>query len=181
MTETRDNNESELFRRTMEAEGVHQQPYANRRREPDEVQTALAGRGHSQAESAPNSPPSRAVIDQTTDGPLVLYARSGLQKSLIKKLRQGALIIEESLDLHGMRSHQADAALNRFISEATQYGCRCVQIIHGKGQRSEQTGGVLKPLTIHWLKQQPEVLAFCSCTPQDGGSGATSVLLKSQP
>ena len=29
----------------------------------------------------------------------------------------------------------------------------------------------------HWLKLQPEVQAFCSPTPQYGGSGATNVLL----
>ena len=109
----------------------------------------------------------------------MLFVRAGVTKSTIRKLRSGLIRIDESIDLHGMRSVEAGRALENFLEECIEHGYLCVEIIHGKGQRSEQAGGILKPMAIHWLKQQLEVMAFCSAIPSHGGSGATCVLLKS--
>jgi len=174
----------DLFRRTMEANGIREGKYRSdqhsvepRRRLPaglNKTRQRLSGAADMQVPS----PPAAAAIDQTENGPAVLFVRSGVEKRLVKSLRQGTLNIDESLDLHGMRSLEAGSALERFVAEALSYGLRCVQIIHGKGYGSEHKGGVLKPQTIHWLKQQPEVIAFCSAIPSQGGSGATNVLLR---
>ncbi len=57
-------------------------------------------------------------------------------------------------------------------------GLRCVNVIHGKGWRSEGRDGTLKVHTRHWLTQHPQVLAFCEAPAQAGGGGAVWILLK---
>ena len=48
-----------------------------------------------------------------------------------------------------------------------------MKIIHGKGIDS-----ILKTCVNGWLRQIPEVLAFCSAPAAQGGNGAVLVLLK---
>jgi len=119
-----------------------------------------------------------AVIDQTTQGESVLYCRAGLQRNVIRRLKRGEYPCQAVLDLHGMRTHHADEALEIFLSEAIQHELSCVLIIHGKGYHSENRQGVLKPYTIDWLKKPAQVKAFCSALTRDGGTGAVYVLLK---
>jgi DNA-nicking Smr family endonuclease len=57
-------------------------------------------------------------------------------------------------------------------------GCRCVQIVHGKGYNSPGNQPVLKNDINLWLRQHQDVLAFCSTPPKAGGTGALYVLLK---
>ena len=64
-----------------------------------------------------------------------------------------------------------------FMQECRQFGYRHVIIIHGKGYRS-QGRPVIKPMVNRWLRQDDEVLAFCSARPKDGGTGAVYVLLR---
>ena len=108
---------------------------------------------------------------------MVMFARAGIQKKVIQELKRGDLAIESVLDLHGLRSHEATDALEEFFADAQLHRYRCVQVIHGKGNRSENRQGVLKPLTIAWLREARPVLAFASCQPRDGGSGAVYVLI----
>ncbi len=84
------------------------------------------------------------------------------------------------MDLHGMRRSEAEAALECFIGDCLEDGLQTVLLVHGKGRRSEVKDGVLKPLTIQWLKQQPDILAFCEAQPRDGGRGALYVMLSSR-
>jgi DNA-nicking Smr family endonuclease len=67
--------------------------------------------------------------------------------------------------------------LQTFLHEAGANGLRCVNIIHGKGWRSEGREGLLKTLTRHWLTQHAAVLAFCEAPQHAGGGGAVWVLL----
>ncbi|MGB5705290.1 MAG: Smr/MutS family protein [Arenicellales bacterium] len=172
-----DLDDSDLFRQAMEKSGVR--PAKMR---PDKISHSkkytdkpIVSRRQARAI---RSATIRAVkIDQTTEGPQVLFVRAGINKATIRNLRNGSIPVEESIDLHGMRSHEATRALQSFLDESLAHDLDCIEIIHGKGQRSEQAGGVLKPMAIHWLKQQPEVLAFCSAIPSHGGSGATCALL----
>lgn len=101
----------------------------------------------------------------------------GIQRKLQKKIRQGLLPVDGSLDLHGYTQKTALSALVAFISESLDIGHKMVIIIHGKGQRS-QNSAVLKPLTLHWLSQQKSVLAWCPAQPKDGGRGASYVYLR---
>ena len=97
------------------------------------------------------------------------YCRPGLSREL-RKLRRGSFPAGKYLDLHGLTLVDARQSLLLFLEDAK--GARCVKIIHGKGQ------GILKSGVRNWLTQIPEVLAFCEAKPEEGGSGALLVLLK---
>lgn len=96
----------------------------------------------------------------------------------LRRLRRGDWPPQDSLDLHGLRSDEARKLLVEFLFHAKQQGLRCVNVIHGKGWRSEGREGILKVHTRHWLTQHPQVLAFCEPPQNAGGGGAVWVLLK---
>jgi DNA-nicking Smr family endonuclease len=106
------------------------------------------------------------------------FLRPGLNRMTLRKLRHGEWRIQDELDLHGLNGDAARKLLVEFLHDTTQRGLRCVNVIHGKGWRSEGRDGILKVLTRHWLTQHPQVLAFCEAPPQAGGGGAVWVLLK---
>ena len=106
------------------------------------------------------------------------FCRSGIQKSVFKKLRTGKYAVEAELDLHGSFAKEARDMVSRFISESQARSLRCVRIIHGKGLSSPNKMPVLKNKTNQWLQQIDAVLAFSSALPADGGTGAVYVLLK---
>ncbi|NNL06308.1 MAG: DNA mismatch repair protein MutS [Gammaproteobacteria bacterium] len=101
----------------------------------------------------------------------------GAQKSVLKKLRNGQLTIDSTLDLHGLTVEQARQHLVQFMHESRQFGYRHVIIIHGKGFRSEEKP-VIKPMVNRWLREADDVLAFYSARPKHGGTGAVYVLLR---
>ncbi len=106
------------------------------------------------------------------------FMRPGVQKSLLKQLRNGKLSVEDNIDLHGQTRDQSRQALLLFIHESQQHGYKMVCIVHGKGYHSEDGRPVLKAMVNKWLQNIPEVLAFTTAQPKDGGTGATYVLLK---
>ena len=105
------------------------------------------------------------------------HFNSGMQTKLQRKIRQGQIRPQASLDLHGYRQDEALELLPRFIGDALQRGMRLVIIVHGQGYRS-QSDAVLKPLVQRWLASQPQVLAWCPAQPQDGAAGASYVYLR---
>lgn len=108
------------------------------------------------------------------------YAKPGLSKNALKKLRQGYFGVDAELDLHGLASLAAQRQLLQFLNACIQRKCQCVHIVHGKGYRSVDNLPILKNKINHWLRQHQDVLAFCSAPPKDGGTGAVLVLLKSK-
>ncbi len=106
------------------------------------------------------------------------FLAPGLQKSVLKKLRKGYYGLDADIDLHGLTSREAQSQLLRFLHFCVEDGCRCVQIIHGKGYNSPDNQPVLKNDINLWLRQHKDVLAFCSTPPKAGGAGALYVLLK---
>ena len=115
---------------------------------------------------------------QELSGDELNYARDGVSRQIMRRLRTGRYIIEAELDLHGLRRDQAKQELVWFIRECQLKTLRCVRIIHGKGQRSPNKKPVLKTKTAGWLKQMDEILAYCTAPNTDGGTGALYVLLK---
>ncbi|MDO6459452.1 Smr/MutS family protein [Granulosicoccaceae sp. 1_MG-2023] len=120
--------------------------------------------------------PSEADLLET--GEHLSWARDGVQKAVLRKLRAQRYSIQGELDLHGMTQHHAREQLLGFIEEARRRGRYCVRIIHGKGRRHPDKGPVLKPSVNFWLQHHKRVLAFCSAPPHDGGTGAVYVLLR---
>lgn len=108
------------------------------------------------------------------------FARNGIGPDVVRKLRRGHWVIQDQLDLHGLRRDQAREMLADFLRQATKRGLRCVRIIHGKGLGSVNKEPVLKNKVRNWLVQKEEVLAFCQAKAADGGTGALVVLLKAQ-
>jgi DNA-nicking Smr family endonuclease len=106
------------------------------------------------------------------------YRRPGVRDQVLRRLRRGLMAPEADLDLHGLSQSVARQLTAQFIDSSRQAGLRCVRIIHGKGSRSGTRGAVLKSALNEWLRRHPDVMAFASARPIDGGAGAAYVLLR---
>ncbi len=135
---------------------------------------------------------NRAVIDglltdstgwegDIESGDLITFLRPGLPPDLLRKLKRGHWVIQESIDLHGETAATAHQRLVAFLAHVRQRGLRCIRIVHGKGHRSAQQVPVLRNKVRCLLSRRNEILAFCDAAPADGGSGAVVVLLKGSP
>ncbi|WP_020396744.1 Smr/MutS family protein [Thiolinea disciformis] len=111
-------------------------------------------------------------------GDVLSYLRAGIQHRVFNKLRRGEYRIAAELDLHGLNAREARMYLAEFLVRVYPLQGECVRIIHGKGNRSDHRGPILKTKVNHWLRQHDRVLAFHSARPVDGGTGAAYVLLK---
>jgi len=129
-------------------------------------------RTHDKNAEMPTNFPSEATPVQNS------HFNTGMQNKLQRRIRQGQIRPEASLDLHGYRQSETLEVLPQFIGDALQRGLRLVVIIHGQGYRS-QSDAVLKPLVQRWLASQPQVLAWCPAQPRDGATGASYVYLRS--
>ena len=110
-------------------------------------------------------------------GDELLYLRQGHSPRLLKRLRCGDFSVQDEIDLHHLRAVAAAELLATFLADSQRAGYRCIKIIHGKGLRSGQRGPVLKALTAQMLRRRADVIAFASARANQGGSGATLVLL----
>ena len=119
--------------------------------------------------------PSEAV----ERGSRIEFARPGLQRRELRRLRRGYYAVQDQLDLHGLFAAEAEQAVLDFIGGARRRGLRCIRVVHGKGRSS--TGGrpVLKAGVDRWLRLCEGVLAFCPAPDNAGGAGAVHVLLRS--
>jgi DNA-nicking Smr family endonuclease len=127
------------------------------------------------ADSLSDDSPYEAGLET---GEELVFLRSGLPSQVLRKLRRGQWVIQDHIDLHGLRTDEARPLLAGFLAGALRAGHRCVRIVHGKGLRSENREPVLKRKVGNWLAQREEVLAFVQARAEDGGSGAVVVLLK---
>ena len=108
----------------------------------------------------------------------LLFVRPGIQRRLVADLQRGAIEVGLEVDLHGLTVQVAHRVLAEFILECGHRRIRCARIIHGKGSRSSGQPPVLKQKVNYWLRLYDQVLAFCSATGRDGGTGAVYVLLR---
>lgn len=120
---------------------------------------------------------SNYYTDEVSSESTLTFAAPGIPKKRLIELRKGEIRWQARIDLHGQTIPQAQARLCQFITQQYHLGNRCVLIIHGKGGATGEAP-ILKNHTNHWLKQFPEILAFHSALPRDGGNGALYVLLK---
>jgi DNA-nicking Smr family endonuclease len=108
------------------------------------------------------------------------WKKDGVQHEVFRRLRAGKYPIEGELDLHRHTVKEARVALFAFVNRALAQGWRTVLIAHGRGERSP-TPGRIKSYVAFWLGQVPEVIAFHSAIPPQGGTGAVYVMLKKTP
>ncbi len=115
---------------------------------------------------------------------------AAFDRKAARRLRQGQFEIEARIDLHGMRQHEAHAALRRFLLSCFGRGLKWVLVITGKGgpQKprdddgwSSQERGVLRKNVPMWLAE-PElravVVSFTTAATPHGGEGALYVQLR---
>jgi DNA-nicking Smr family endonuclease len=105
------------------------------------------------------------------------YCSHSIPNKRLRELKNGLIPWQARLDLHGLKHDAARQSLINFIRQQTDMAHRCLLIIHGKGSHRGEAP-VLKNLVNHWLPQFPQVLAFHSTIPRDGGTGSLYVLLK---
>ena len=119
------------------------------------------------------------------------FGRTGPQmdRRRYEKLRRGRIAPEARLDLHGMTSDHAHAALMSFIGSSHAQGLRLVLVITGKGRPSDQWSagsqghGILRYSLPHWLNapsMKSRILQVSSAHRRHGGGGAFYVYLRRQ-
>ncbi len=157
----------------MEAEAP---PAAAPRQRPDA--NTLRRRAAAVEEEAVNRPISdaAALLHAVQPEECLSFARSGIPPRALQKLKQGQQPWQAAVDLHGCTVDAARDAVLKLVTESHQEGLGVVKIVHGKGLMQGQP--LLKTCVNGWLRQIPEVLAFVSALPRDGGTGAAYVLLK---
>jgi DNA-nicking Smr family endonuclease len=117
-------------------------------------------------------------IPLLTMGDIMSFVAPGIQKRVLERLRAGKFGVDVELDLHGLTVDEAKRRLVVFLRVCLADGLRCLHLIHGKGYRSEGDYPALKNHINLWLRQHPDVLAFCTAKPFEGGTGAVYVLLR---
>lgn len=105
------------------------------------------------------------------------WLRPGLSLGLLRDLRRGRWVVQACLDLHGCNRDEARLSIAAFLADCRRQERRCLRIVHGKGLGSPGREPVLKKLTLGWLSQRRDVLAFCQARAAEGGAGAVVVLL----
>jgi DNA-nicking Smr family endonuclease len=104
----------------------------------------------------------------------------GIDRRHLSRLRSGEIRVDVRVDLHGLHGPEARERVREALIGAAEAELRCALVIHGRGHHSE-VGPVLKRELLRWLAEPPlgrRVMAFASATPEDGGTGATYVLLR---
>ncbi len=150
--------------------------------------TTRKRRVHTSAENLPPYTPAGAMLEQPTYVPasidiseenFIQFKRAGIQDRVFRKLLRGHLPVMAELDLHGMTVYNAKLALDQFMEHIRHHEKQiCIRVIHGKGYGSQGGLSVIKRQTQLWLQCNINVLAYCSCVPADGGTGAIYVLVK---
>lgn len=115
----------------------------------------------------------QALLNPVAGDAYLSYKVPTLQNNIFTQLRQGKLRWYDAVDIHGCTIDDARTAMSQLLSQAKANNETVVKIVHGKG-----TDAILKTCVNGWLRQLPDVLAFCSAPPKDGGNGAVLVLLK---
>lgn len=165
MSKLTHDEDSRLFREAMRS--VIPLTQCKRPQHPVENKTAVEETPPKRYDFVPQEPSKPVSPDEK------LQFSRHLPHKTLRKLRQGQYNAEAELDLHGYTVNDASYALSDFFQESLAANKRVVRIIHGKGQYA-----ILKNQVNAWLREHPAVLAFCSATANQGGTGALTVLLK---
>jgi DNA-nicking Smr family endonuclease len=96
----------------------------------------------------------------------------------LNQLKRGQTTWQAGLDLHGYTLEEARIELESFLGDAAAQRLRCVIVVHGKAWGATTDFPILKSHVNAWLREWPSVLAFCSATNADGGTGAVYILLR---
>lgn len=146
----------------------------------DDINHAKNRQNAQSLEAKVHDPMQEGVVKQLNPFDIVGFKKDGVQEGVYRKLRLGKYDIDARLDLHRFSLDDARREVKRFIKDCLQYELRAVMILHGKGDRHQDPAkkALLKSHVTHWLGNMPEVLAYHSAQPHQGGAGAIYILLK---
>lgn len=107
------------------------------------------------------------------------YTGKGVDMDVPHQLHMGRFAVQDMIDLHGMIEQDASDAFDEFMRRAIHKRLLCVKVIHGRGLRSPGQP-VLKTAMVGWLRSRynKRVRAFATARANDGGLGATYILLR---
>ena len=136
----------------------------------------------------PPKPPSPVRVEELPpevklavegDGRRYTGRAPGVSLAQVAELRTGKVHLEATLDLHGSTIEVALAALRVFLLESRRLGRRRVLIVHGKGTHSEHGAPLREAVVAELLGAASGLVhAFASAAQQDGGEGATYVMVR---
>ncbi|SFC52393.1 DNA-nicking endonuclease, Smr domain [Marinospirillum celere] len=123
---------------------------------------------------------SDGQVAPVNPGDSLAFHLPDLPQRTFQSLKKGRISWQEGLDLHGYTIEAARTQLTSFVRDGRARGYRCLLLIHGKAYNREGEVPSIKSHVNAWLKQMPEVLAFVSALPADGGTGAVYILLRTR-
>lgn len=105
------------------------------------------------------------------------YKKDGVQHGVYKNLRLGKYQIDTTVNLHSANIEVARDELLESVSASYARGVRCLLLRFG-GNKPTKPASQLKSYLQQWLPLIPQVVAFHTALPAQGGIGASYVLLK---
>ncbi|WP_110655150.1 Smr/MutS family protein [Salinicola halimionae] len=136
-----------------------------------------------QASAQMQSALSDGGVEAVTPHQRLEFSIPDLPRRTFTQLKKGHIPWEGGLDLHGYTLDEARVELETFVDDAIANRVRCVLVVHGKARGYRGSGAdypVIKSHVNTWLKNWSRVLAFCSASEIDGGTGALYVLLRTR-
>ena len=108
-----------------------------------------------------------------------------IEKNKLKRIKNGKINIEGTIDLHGLSLKEAEARLQLFVGESFRYNKRFLLVITGKGRNSKPNiyGNTLtiKTEINKWLSEdfyRDKVQYISKALDKHGGSGAYYFFLR---
>lgn len=130
--------------------------------------------------------PAPVRIAEPTPSPRALD-RGGLDGSWDRKLGQGVVSPDFTLDLHGHTLDSAHARLDHGITQAAAQGARVLLLITGKPRPTDELTargsrrGAIRAKVLDWLaagSHASKIAAVRPAHPRHGGAGALYIVLK---
>jgi DNA-nicking Smr family endonuclease len=130
--------------------------------------------------TVPARPPEPAPSPRPLD-------RGGLDGSWDRKLGQGVVSPDFTLDLHGHTLDSAHARLDHGITQAAAQGARVLLLITGKPRPADELTarasrrGAIRAKVLDWLaagSHASKIAAVRPAHPRHGGAGALYIVLK---
>lgn len=123
----------------------------------------------------------QAMLNPVAAEAYLMYKQPTVQHHVFSQLKEGNLRWYDAVDIHGSTIEEARDAVLKIIKITQENAHTVLKIVHGKSAsltKPQEQQAILKTCVNGWLRQHPDVLAFCSATPKDGGTGAVVVLIK---
>lgn len=106
------------------------------------------------------------------------FRRDGIQIGVLERLHHGGYAAEARLHIMRMPVIECRRAVFGFLRDAYEHDLRSVLVVHGRARDDDGHANIVRSYLNHWLRQFEQVQAFSTAPPQQGGMGATFVMLR---